>query len=111
MSHATREDLLGYLLGALDRAEHERVAQELTQNPQLSDELARLQTCLDRVGLSEQPAYFEPPAGLALRTCQKVAVYQSPQVELARPAFAPAAAEGMEYRWGNSFADFVAMAA
>ena len=111
MSHPTREDLLGYLLGALDRAEHERVALDLSQNPQLSDELARLQKCLDRVGLAEQPTYFEPPAGLALRTCQSVAAYQAPQVELARSGLAPAGAGGMEYRSGYSFADFVAMAA
>ena len=111
MSHPTREDLLGYLLGALDRAEHERVAHELSQNPQLSQDLARLQKCIDRVGLAEQPTHFEPPAGLALRTCQKVAAYQSPHVELARSGFAPAAAEGMQYRVGNSFADLVAMAA
>ena len=111
MSHPTREDLLGYLLGALDRAENERVAQELSQNPQLSAELGRLQKCLDRVGLAEQPTYFEPPANLALRTCQSVAAYQSPQVELARSGLAPAAAGGMVYRSGYSFADFVAMAA
>ena len=72
MSCPSREHLLGYLLGALERTEHEQVEAELESNPSLRAELRRLEDCLGRVGLREEPADFDPPADLAMRTCRLV---------------------------------------
>jgi hypothetical protein len=73
MSSPSREHLLGYLLGALERTEHEQVAAELKANPALAAEMRHLEECLGRVGLDEEPAHFDPPGGLAARTCRVVA--------------------------------------
>jgi hypothetical protein len=68
-----REQLLGYLLGALDAAESRQVEAELDKNPTLRVEIARFQELLSRLGMDEEPAEFEPPKGLADRTCDFVA--------------------------------------
>lgn len=68
-----REQLLGYLLGALDAAESRQVEAELDQNPALRVEMARFQELLSRLGMDEEPEEFEPPKGLADRTCDFVA--------------------------------------
>ena len=68
-----REQLLGYLLGALERAEVEQVERELAVNAELRAELAEIRAALDRVGMNEPPEPVEPPAGLVDRTCQFVA--------------------------------------
>lgn len=73
MSSPSREHLLGYLLGALERTEHEQVEAEIEANPALRAELRRLEACLGRVGLDEEPEHFDPPAGLAQRACRLVA--------------------------------------
>ena len=68
-----REQLLGYLLGALDAAERRQVEDELDKNPALRVEMARFQELLSRLGMDEEPEEFEPPRGLADRTCDFVA--------------------------------------
>src|SRR5687767_706072 len=68
-----REQLLGYLLGALDAAESRQVEEELDKNPALRVEMARLQELLARLGMDEEPEEFEPPQGLAQRACDFVA--------------------------------------
>jgi prepilin-type processing-associated H-X9-DG protein len=68
-----REQLLGYLLGALDAAESRQVEAELDQNPALRVEMARYQELLSRLGMDEEPEEFEPPRGLADRTVDFVA--------------------------------------
>src|SRR5262245_7783898 len=72
-----REQLLGYLLGALDDAEREQVEDELGKNPTLRVEMARFQELLSRLGMDEEPVEHEPPAGLAERTCEFVAAHAS----------------------------------
>jgi hypothetical protein len=74
MSSPSREHLLGYLLGALERREAEQVETELESNPQLRQELQRLERSLGAVGLAEEPETFDPPPGLAVATCQFVRV-------------------------------------
>ncbi|MDX1944756.1 MAG: hypothetical protein SFU86_05055 [Pirellulaceae bacterium] len=69
----TREHLLGYLLQALERTEEAQVEQELQNSPLLRQELEALSRCLGRIGLDERPEHFEPPVGLATRTCEFVA--------------------------------------
>ncbi|MCE9526958.1 MAG: hypothetical protein K8R36_12980 [Planctomycetales bacterium] len=68
-----REQLLGYLLGALDAAESRQVEGELDRDPALRVEMARFQELLSRLGMDEEPKEFEPPKGLADRTCDFVA--------------------------------------
>jgi anti-sigma factor RsiW len=80
MSHPTREDLLGYLLGALERTEHEQVERHLAEHPELHEELAALQRWVDAIGLAEEPAELEPPKGLAERACQIVSLSASSDV-------------------------------
>ena len=65
------ENLLGYLLGALDGAEHEEVRRELENNPALREKLDMLELRL--APLEEDRWQHEPPAGLAAATCQFVA--------------------------------------
>ncbi|MGI8978735.1 MAG: hypothetical protein ACR2FY_05885 [Pirellulaceae bacterium] len=68
-----REQLLGYLLGALDAAESRQVEEELDKSPALRVEMARIQELLARLGMDEEPEEFEPPKGLADRACDFVA--------------------------------------
>jgi hypothetical protein len=68
-----REQLLGYLLGALDAAESRQVEAELDRSPALRVEMARFQELLSRLGMDEEPEEFEPPKGLADRACEFVA--------------------------------------
>lgn len=73
MSSPSREHLLGYLLGALSPAEHEQVEAELNRNPTLQAEMQRLRSSVEQVGLGDEPNDWDPPPGLAERTCQFVA--------------------------------------
>ncbi len=61
-----REQLLGYLLGALDQDEHREVLELLQQRPSLESELNRLRGQLAPLADAKIP--FAPPSGLAERT-------------------------------------------
>ncbi len=65
-----REDLLGYLLGALDDAARQRIESRLAEDPELRREFYRLKRCLEPLDtLAEE---YEPPSGLADRVCENV---------------------------------------
>lgn len=111
MSSPSREHLLGYLLGALERTEHEQVAAELQANPALRAELRRLEDCLGRVGLhcaghdeagpDKEPDHFDPPAGLAQRTCRLVAARHQ-ELVVTRQSWTVATAESQRgMTWVN----------
>lgn len=70
MNERVREQLLGYLLGALEDGEQEALEQQLRHDAELREELAKLHQALRplRAGKVE----FTPPAGLAERTCEAV---------------------------------------
>jgi hypothetical protein len=87
MSSHHREQLLGYVLGALDAADEEAVERELEINHDLAAELHRLQGCVGRFGLADEPESFDPPAGLATRTCHFVALQADQLPQPARAAF------------------------
>ena len=72
-----REQLLGYLLGALDGPEHDQVKRELQRDPQLQRELQRLEDEL--APLESQRWQPDPPAGLVERTCQLVSQFRRGQ--------------------------------
>jgi hypothetical protein len=66
-----RDQLIGYLLGALEPSEHEQVEVQLGRDPQLRRELDVLSRCLDPLAVDKE--HLVPPAGLAHRTCEFVA--------------------------------------
>jgi type II secretory pathway pseudopilin PulG len=92
-----REQLLGFLLGALERAEHEQVERELAANPQLRQELAEIRAVLEKVGMDQLPEPLEPPAGLAERTCQFVAAKAENAAPVALPPERGAGASSRAY--------------
>jgi len=66
------EQLLGYLLGALEEEERREIDVQLHRDPALREELASLRRCLAPLEDSWQPVC--PPAGLSQRTCRFVDV-------------------------------------
>lgn len=68
-----REELVGYVLGALESHERELVERELEANEQLRREVAVLERRL--TFLKEADGEETPPRGLAARTCQAVAMH------------------------------------
>jgi prepilin-type processing-associated H-X9-DG protein len=65
-----REDLIGYLLGALDPDEMERVTEALRNDPALRDELEQLRRMLEP--LDQANEIFEPPGDLIDRTMASI---------------------------------------
>ena len=66
------ENLLGYLLGALDADEHTAIHQQLDNDPELRRKLSDLESRLAPLE-AQRWQQFEPPARLATATCQLVA--------------------------------------
>jgi hypothetical protein len=62
-----REQLLGYLLDALDADEREAVEAEIQRNPRLGREVELLHESLDPLRADNED--FDPPEGLASQTC------------------------------------------
>jgi hypothetical protein len=83
-----QEELLGRLLGALDDDEQESVASRLSEDPKLREQLFALETRLRR--LESHRTEFDPPPGLAQRTCALVAAHEKPSPgPPKRPAMSP----------------------
>lgn len=72
MNTPTREDLLGFVLGALDAQEHQQVVDCLNLRPDLQLELQRIKAQLDHLFNPEPTATVDFPVGLARRTCEVV---------------------------------------
>jgi len=71
MSEHVQQELLGYLLGALDQPEREELEARLAADPRLRRQLARVRKSLRPL---ETDAWdVEPPPGLAARTAAWVA--------------------------------------
>ena len=79
MAHHVQEQLLGYLIGALDDSERRRVERRLETDPQWQAELAAVRESLRPLRLARQT--YSPPPGLAARTCQKLALLAAPAAE------------------------------
>ena len=69
-----RENLLGYLMGALDESERAQVQAALEVDPALAAECARLEQTI--APLSEDEDWIDPPSRLAERTIGLVSAYQ-----------------------------------
>src|SRR5262245_4004200 len=65
------ENLVGYLLNALDPETHREVEARLAADPAARERLDQLRQALEP--LEADRAEFEPPAGLAVRTLARVA--------------------------------------
>lgn len=70
-----REDLLGYLLGAMQPDERREIESRLAVDADLRAELSLLQTLLAESG--DPTHLLDPPAGLARRTCEFIARLRS----------------------------------
>ena len=71
MAENAQEQLLGYLLDALEDEERQQLQQDLANDPDLREQLATLRSALQPLESSREPV--EPPPGLAQRTCRFVA--------------------------------------
>lgn len=67
-----RENLIGYLLNALEPTERAAVEAELNREPRLKSELELLSRSLEP--LAADVGHYPPPVGLASRCCEFVAV-------------------------------------
>ena len=63
-----KDDLVGYLLGALEPDEHERVEHHLQTSPEAREQLGILRRALSLMEADAE--HHDPPFGLAHRTCQ-----------------------------------------
>ena len=79
-----QENLLGYLLGALDGPEHEQVRQQLENDPGLREQLSLLENRL--APLEQERWQYEPPSGLAAATCRMVVEHASSKTPQSRQA-------------------------
>jgi hypothetical protein len=70
MTSPSQEHLLGFLLGALEPAEHERLEREIAENPALTRQLEALSEQLSPLEAARQT--HVPPVGLATRVCSFV---------------------------------------
>jgi hypothetical protein len=103
MVDRAREQLLGYLFGALEESERESVERELIESPEWRRELAQLRESLKPLWVAQPD--FEPPPGLAAQTCRLVAASPDPSTR-ARPAPAnrqPAGAAALTGGWRTSW--------
>jgi len=76
-----RDQLFGYVLGALDASEHQRVEEMLSSDARLQEELQLAHKAVAPLACDRE--HHEPPLGLAAMTCRKVA---SVRVERVHPA-------------------------
>ena len=70
MNNPSQEDLLGYVLGALDATEQRNLQKQLDQQPETEDQLLDIKSSLVPLDLLDAPGHRP---GLARRTCEMVA--------------------------------------
>ena len=74
MKHPSQEDLLGYVLGALDAQEQREVQRLIDADPELEERLLEIKSSLAPLDCLDGGA--SPRPGLARRTSEMVACYQ-----------------------------------
>jgi hypothetical protein len=92
MGDPLREDLLGYLLGALDPARQAEIEQHLSEDSESRRQLVLLSRALAPLDATRE--HFDPPAGLAARTCQLVAEHSAADTSRHEASMEPAATIG-----------------
>ena len=71
MNHPLQEELLGYVLGALDATEERDIQLKIEQDPSLQDQVEQIRENLMPLEALETPTGMRP--GMARRTCEWVA--------------------------------------
>ena len=94
------ENLLGYLLGALDGAEHDEIEEKVSRDSGLRDELAALEEKLAPLQAARWD--YDPPDGLAQRTCQLVADRSAAGELAVQPASGDQVSDGYEAVGSNA---------
>lgn len=87
MNTPSQEDLLGYVLGALDAQEQRDIEKLIDQNPEIEEQLLRIRTSMLPL---DQLNTAGPRAGLARRTCEAVASRQQGLKDAAYPGISGA---------------------
>ena len=80
VTRPSQEDLLGYLLGALDAEQERAVQQSIDNDPTLEEKLVELKSAMVPLELLRE--HHPAPAGLARRTCETVAAVQTGRITL-----------------------------
>ncbi len=83
MNEPSPNDLLGYILGALDHDQHAQMEQQIEQNSGLKKEIENLRLQVAPLDSLDPPG--NAPVGLARRTCEFVANQQSVTKHLTAP--------------------------
>jgi hypothetical protein len=112
MSDSVKEQLLGHLLGVLEDEERTEVEAQLGSDPECRKELALLRKQLEPLAALRQD--FQPPPGLAERTCRLVAQHRAaptPAKGRLRPEVAPPSWVGRMSRLDMTMAATVLVAA
>ncbi|MCH2180961.1 MAG: hypothetical protein MK108_03060 [Mariniblastus sp.] len=109
MNNPSKEDLLGYVLGALDADQQQQVQQSIDQDPQIEDELIEIKASLAPLELLESRSGARP--GLARRTCESLAILQKTEARESaadshpdEPALSPASRERSLQQMSPEFA-------
>ena len=93
MKDPSQEDLLGYVLGALDADQHHEIQQKIDQDPQLDERLLEIKSQLVPLEMLNEEADGMRP-GLARRTCELVANGTvQPKSTIVEPAFSDSISE------------------
>jgi hypothetical protein len=74
VKNPSKEDLLGYVLGALDADQQQQVQRSIDQDSQIEDQLIEIKASLAPLELLDSGSGSQP--GLARRTCEMLAVLQ-----------------------------------
>ncbi len=83
MKQPSQEDLLGFVLGALDADEHNQVQHQIENDPQLEEQLLDIKSQIMPLELLDGPTCNRP--GLARRTCELIAAIQKDELLVDRP--------------------------
>ena len=75
MNDPSKEDLLGFVLGALEESEHQAIQQRIEIDPQLEDQLEELKSSMAPLEHLGVPSDQRP--GLARRTIEALAIVQN----------------------------------
>ena len=74
-----RDDLIGFVLGALEPDEHEAIRQRAEQDRDLQRQVQFVERCLQPLALMRDDV--SPPEGLAARTCQQLLAVSAERAE------------------------------
>lgn len=110
MKKPTQEDLLGYLLGALDADEQAQLQQKIDSDPQLDERLLEVKSTIAPLELLSEQTGVRP--GLARRTCEMVASHTHADDIKTAPKLTESVSPASLHRWSSwSLTDLLVAAA